>query len=94
MKNFLLPVCVIAALMAASGARSLAGDLSRAREDTLELADECQTYCRANADACRAQCANSEEQEQCIVDCGKGECKASCDKFERNCNQHCPPSKG
>jgi hypothetical protein len=94
MKNFLLPTCMVAALMAASGAPSLAADLSRARDGTLELADDCQTYCRANADSCRAQCANPEEQEQCIVNCGKAECNAGCDKFERACNQHCQSSKG
>jgi hypothetical protein len=94
MKTFLLTTSVFAALMMASGAPSPAASLSRTGEHKLRLADDCETNCRTNADACRAQCANPEEQEQCIVDCGKGECKASCDKFERNCNQHCPSSKG
>jgi hypothetical protein len=94
MKNILLSTCMVAALMAADGAPSLAGDLSRARQDTLELADDCQTYCRANATTCRAQCAEPEEQEQCIVNCGKSDCIAGCDKFERSCNEHCQSSKG
>jgi len=80
--------------MIASGAPSPAGGLSRAGETKLSQGDACETNCRTNANACRAQCADPEEQEQCIVDCDKGECKASCEKFERNCNQHCQSSKG
>jgi hypothetical protein len=94
MKNYLLLTSMVAALIAASGTPTSAGDRSRAREERLELADDCQTYCRANADSCRAQCANPEEQEQCIVNCGKAECNAGCDKFERACNQRCQSSKG
>jgi len=94
MRIFLLTTCIFGALMMASGARAPAGGLSRAGETVLRLADDCATNCRTNANACRAQCAEPEEQEQCIVGCDKGECKASCDKFERNCNQHCPSSKG
>ncbi len=90
----LLTNCIFGALMMASGAPSSAGDLSRTGEGTLQLADDCQTYCRANADACRTQCADPDEQAQCIVNCGKADCKAGCDKFERACNQHCPSSKG
>ena len=94
MKTILLTTCIFGALMMASGAPSPAGDLSRAGETKLRLADDCETNCRTNANACRAQCADPEEQEQCIVNCGKSECSASCDKFERNCNQHCQSSKG
>jgi hypothetical protein len=94
MRTLLLTTCILGALMLASGAPAPAGDLSRTGEHKLRLADDCQTKCRTNADACRAQCADPEEQKQCIVDCGGGECKASCDKFERNCNQHCSSSQG
>ena len=76
--------------------RSIPGadDLSRTGEHKLRLADDCETMCRTNANACRTQCADPEEQEQCIVNCGKSECKAGCDKFERACKQHCPSAKG
>lgn len=90
MKTFLLTTCIFGALVMASGALSPAGDLS----GELRLADACETMCRTNADSCRAQCSDPEEQEQCIVDCGRGECTASCDKFEHSCKQHCPSSKG
>jgi hypothetical protein len=80
--------------MMASGVQSPAGDLSRTGELKSKLADACETMCRTNADSCRAQCADPEEQEQCIVNCGKSECTANCNKFERNCNQHCQSSKG
>ena len=94
MKTFLLTTCVFGALIMTSGVPSLAGGLSRAGETKLRLADDCETNCRTNANACRAQCADPEEQEQCIVNCGKSECSADCDKFERSCNQHCQSSKG
>ena len=94
MKTYLLTPCIFAAVMMASGAPSPAGDLSRTGEYTLRLADACEAMCQTNADSCRAQCADPEEQEQCIVNCGKSECTANCNKFERNCNQHCQSSKG
>jgi len=94
MKTFLLTTCMFGALMMASGALSAAGDLSRTGEHKFRLADDCETNCRTNANSCRAQCADPEEQEQCIVNCGKSECTANCDKFEQSCNQHCPSSKG
>jgi hypothetical protein len=94
MKTFLLTTCIFGALMMASGAPSPAGDLSRTGETKLRLAGDCETNCRTNANACRAQCADPEEQEQCIVNCGKSECSAGCDKFEHSCNQHCQSSKG
>ena len=94
MKTFLLTTCIFGALAMASGAPSPAGDLSRTGEHKLSQGDACETNCRTNANSCRAQCADPEEQEQCIVACDKGDCKASCDKFERNCNQHCQSSKG
>ena len=89
MKTFLLTACVFGALMVASAAPTRAGDLSRAGQPKLRLADACETNCRTNANACREQCAEPEEQEQCIVGCDKGECKASCDKFEETCNRRC-----
>ena len=94
MKTFLLTTCIFGALMMAGGAPSPAGDFSRTGEYKLRLADDCETNCRTNANACRTQCADPEEQQQCIVNCGKSECNAGCDKFERACNQHCPSSKG
>jgi hypothetical protein len=93
MKTFLLITCIFGALMMASGAPSPAGDLSRTGEYKLSQGDACHTSCRANADACRTQCADPEEQEQCIVNCGKSVCNSDCDKFERACNQHCQSSK-
>jgi hypothetical protein len=94
MKTFLLTTCILGALMMASAAPLRAGDPLSARDDKLRLADACETNCRTNANSCRAQCADPEEQEQCIVNCGKSECTANCNKFERNCTQHCPSSKG
>ena len=94
MKTFLLTTCIFGALMVTSGAPSPAGDLSHTGQHKLRLADDCQMSCRANADACRAQCADPEEKEQCIVNCGRSECKSGCDKFESSCTQHCPSSKG
>ena len=92
MKTFLLTTCIFGALMMASAAPSRAGDLFRAGR--LRLADACETNCRTNADACRAQCADPEEKEQCIVNCGRSECSSGYDKFEHSCIQHCPSSKG
>jgi hypothetical protein len=89
MKAFLPITCIFVALIMIS-----VGGLSRAEETKLRLAGDCETNCRTNANACRAQCADPEEQEQCIVNCGKSECSADCDKFERSCNQHCQSSKG
>lgn len=94
MKTFLLTTCIFGALIMASGAPSPAGDLTRMGAYKLSQADACHTSCRTNADACRTQCADPEEQEQCIVNCGKSECTANCNKFERACNQHCESSKG
>jgi hypothetical protein len=94
MKNLLLAICISGALSAVSAAPALAANLSRAGEYKLCQADACQTSCRTNADACRAQCSDPEEEKQCIVACGKGECKAMCDKFENNCKLHCPSSGG
>jgi hypothetical protein len=93
MKTFLLTTCIFGALMMASAAPTGAGD-SPAGKHKLRLADACETNCRTNADACRAQCADPEEKEQCIVNCGRSECKSGCDKFERSCTQRCPSSKG
>jgi hypothetical protein len=92
MKTFLLTTCIFGALMTASAAPSRAGDLSRAGQ--LRLADACETNCRTNANACREQCADPEEKEQCIVNCSKSECNSVCDKFEHSCIQHCPSSNG
>jgi hypothetical protein len=89
MKTFLLTTC-FGALMMASGAPSPAGDLSRTGEYKLSQGDACHTSCRVNADACRTQCSDPEEQAQCIVECNKSACMANCAKFERSCNQRCP----
>ena len=94
MKTFLLTTCVFGALMMASAAPSRAGDLSRAGQHELRLADACETNCQTNANSCREQCADPEEKEQCIVNCSKSECNSGCDKFEHSCIQHCPSSKG
>jgi hypothetical protein len=94
MKNLLLTICMSGALIVASAASSPAANLPRAGEYKLSQADACQTSCKTNADSCRAQCADPEEQEQCIVGCDKGECNANCNKFEDNCKRHCPSSKG
>jgi hypothetical protein len=94
MKTFLLTTCIFGALMTASAAPSPAANLLRTGEHKLTLAGECETNCRTNADSCRAQCADPEEQEQCIVNCGKSECNANCEKFERSCTEHCASSKG
>ena len=94
MKTFLLTACVFGALVVASAAPTRAGDLSRAGQHKLRLADACETNCRTNANACREQCADPEEKEQCIVNCSKSECNSGCDKFEHSCIQHCPSSKG
>ena len=90
MKAFLLTTCIFGALMMASGVPSPAGDLSRTGETKLRLAGDCETNCRTNADACRAQCADPEEQAQCIVECDKSTCKANCNKFEDACKGRCP----
>jgi hypothetical protein len=94
MKTFLLTACVFGVLMVASAAPGRAGDLFGTGQHKLRLADACETNCRTNADACRAQCGDPEEKEQCIVNCGRSECKSGCDKFERSCTEHCPSSKG
>ena len=94
MKNLLLTICMSGALIVASAASSPAVNLPGAGEYKLSQADACQTSCKTNADACRAQCADPEEQEQCIVDCEKGECNGICNKFEDNCKRHCPSSGG
>jgi hypothetical protein len=94
MKTFLLTTCIFEALMMAGGAPSLAGDLSRTGEYKLRLADDCATSCRVNADACRTQCSDPEEQAQCIVECDKSACKAKCNKFEDACKQRCPSPRG
>jgi hypothetical protein len=94
MKNLLLAICMSGALSVASAAPSPAANLPRAGEFKLSQADACQTSCRTNADSCRALCSDPEEQEQCIVDCDKGACITNCNKFEDNCKQHCPSSKG
>ena len=94
MKNLLVTLCMSAALIVASAAPSPAANLPRVAEYNLSQADACQTSCKTNADTCRAQCADPEEQEQCIVACGTGECMATCNKFEDNCKRHCPGSKG
>ncbi len=78
MKNLVLTACVSAVLMA-SAAPSLA-------------ADACQTYCKATANSCREQCSDPQEQEQCIFECSRSECKANCNRLEEACTQHCPKS--
>ena len=94
MKNLLFAICMSGALIVASDAPSPAANFSPTREYRLTEADACQTSCRTNADSCRALCSDPEEQQQCIVDCDKGECKANCNKFEDNCKRHCQSSGG
>ncbi|HTV32836.1 MAG TPA: hypothetical protein VME69_06995 [Methylocella sp.] len=53
-------------------------------------AASCQASCKTNADACRAQCSDPEEQQQCIFACGRTECQGTCNRFEEACKQHCP----
>jgi hypothetical protein len=89
MKTLLLTTCLSGALIIASAAPSLAANLHRAGAYEFGQAEACQTSCNANADACRTQCSDPEEQEQCIVDCDKSECKANCATFEDACKQHC-----
>ena len=54
----------------------------------------CQTLCHTNADACRAQCSDPEEQAQCIVECDKSTCMGNREKFENACKQRCPSPRG
>lgn len=70
-------------------AGAMAADLPRTGTYELAQADACQVSCRANADACRQQCSDPEEQTQCIVLCDKSDCKANCQKFEDGCKQRC-----
>jgi hypothetical protein len=94
MKNLLLTTCMFAALMAASVAPSLADDRSCAGECPIKLAAACQDYCKSNAKTCKDQCSDPQEQEQCIVDCDRSECKAGCSRFEETCIQRCPKPGG
>jgi hypothetical protein len=94
MKTLLLTTCMFGALICASAAPSLAASLPRAGEFELSQANGCQASCRVNADACRAQCSDPEEQTQCVVECDKSACMGNCDKFETVCKQHCPSPGG
>jgi hypothetical protein len=94
MKTLLLTTCMHGALIAASAAPSLAANLSRAGEFELSQANGCQASCRVNADACRAQCSDPDEQAQCVVECDKSACLGKCNKFEEVCKQHCPSPGG
>ncbi|HUZ92113.1 MAG TPA: hypothetical protein VMU78_09470 [Methylocella sp.] len=91
MKTLLLTTCMFGALIAASAAPSLAANLP---EVELSQANGCQASCRANADACRAQCSDPEEQTQCVVECDRSACLGKCNKFEAACKQHCPSPGG
>jgi hypothetical protein len=93
MKNPLLTICLFGTLIMASAAPSPAGTLLGGADDKVSQADVCQASCRANADACRTQCSDPEEEAQCIVDCDKGECKTNCNNFEAACKQRCEGAK-
>lgn len=60
----------------------------------LAQTDGCLASCKANADACRAQCGDPEEQEQCILDCSTSSCKSDCARFEDACHKRCQKSGG
>jgi hypothetical protein len=91
MKILLLALCMSGALIAGSAAES---NLSGPGGYKLSQAEACQTSCKANADACRSQCSDPEEQEQCIVDCDRVACKENCEKFEYLCKQRCQKPGG
>jgi hypothetical protein len=94
MKTLLLIPCLFGALIMASAAPSLAANNHRAGEVEISQAEACQASCRANAESCRTQCSDSEEQEQCVVGCDKAACKANCATFEDTCKQRCQQSGG
>jgi hypothetical protein len=94
MKTMLLTTCMIGALTLAGAAPSPAANLLRVEKYELSQADACKESCRTNANSCREQCSDPEEQAQCIVDCDKSACKANCDKFEDTCKQHCQSPGG
>ncbi len=84
--KILFALCMSGALIAGSAA---AANLPGSGEYKLSQAEACQASCKANADACRAQCSDPEEQEQCIVDCDRAACKVNCEKFEYLCTKRC-----
>ncbi len=89
-----LTTCMLGALIVGSAAPSPAANLPRAGEYKLSQANTCQTLCHTNADACRAQCSDPEEQAQCIVECDKSTCMGNCEKFENACKQRCQSPGG
>ena len=90
MKNLRLILCVSLALSAACAVPAAAGYFPGAEKFMLGQSDACTASCLANSNACRTQCGDPEEQEQCIVgDCGISSCKADCQKFEDACRQRC-----
>ena len=89
MKTLLLTPCMFGVLCVVSAAPSPAANFRRPGEYELSQADVCRANCKANADSCRTQCSDPEEQEQCIVNCDSSACKANCDRFEDVCKQHC-----
>ena len=83
MKTWLLSLCLALAMTAAMPALA-AGGMRMAQSEA------CKASCKANADACRTQCGEPEEQEQCIFgDCSPSECKGQCQTFETNCLMRC-----
>jgi hypothetical protein len=90
MKTLLL-TAFAGVFLIASAAPSGANDRLRAFQTA--ASDACVADCHENAKACRQQCYNPEEEEQCIVAC-KSECNASCDKFEEACKKRCESTKG
>jgi hypothetical protein len=86
MKILLLTICLSGALIAGSAAAS---NLPGTGGYEFSQVDACQASCQANAQACRGQCTDPEEQEQCIVDCDSAACKTNCEKFEYLCKQRC-----
>jgi predicted metal-binding membrane protein len=94
MKMSLIATFLSGALIAATTTAIPAAALPRAGEYQLSQADACLASCKANVEYCRSLCSNPEEQSQCIVDCGSGECKANCDKFEAACKERCKKAGG
>ncbi|HUB63538.1 MAG TPA: hypothetical protein VL996_03695 [Methylocella sp.] len=94
MKTLLLIPCLAGALILSSAVPTLAAHLPGTGEYELSQADACRTNCQMNAKACREQCTDPEELQQCIVDCDSFACKANCDAFENKCKQHCPSPGG
>ncbi len=89
MKHQLLIAFAAALVLAASPVRA---DAFR-QAGFFGPSDPCEVSCRANADQCREQCSHPDEPEQCIVNCSRSDCNASCNEFEKACDRHCEAAK-